>query len=422
MQDKKLNILWMMLYWYPYEGPLQPVYGAIIKDLIAKGHNVTIVASFPHFRKGRPEEWREYRGKFFQKTQWEGAKLIRTFVLAPVFDQNKSGLFYRALNFISFNISSAIAGIFMTKKTDIVFVPSSPPLTNGLIGWFISLFKRCPLIYNVQDIYPDMAVKTGIIKKGFRTWFMKLIEKIVYKLSNKVVLLSEGMRKNVISKGVPPQKTEVISNFFDIAMLRPMSPENPFSKQWNPERRFLALYGGNVGIPHGSEVIIEAAKRLKDHPEILFGFVGRGEYLPTLRRIVEEQGLDNIVFIPPQPFDKMGEVWASAGVSLITYRKGLSGDSLPTKLIATMYCRRPVIAAADENSDIALLIKDSHCGLVVPPEDPGALAEALLSLFKNDSLRQQMGEDGSQYVQEHFKRDVVSQKYEDLFISTAKAN
>jgi colanic acid biosynthesis glycosyl transferase WcaI len=418
VKEDKLNILWIMIYWYPYEGPLQPVYGAILQDLMEKGHNVTIVSSFPHFRKGRPETWDEYRGKLFQKTEWNGARLIRSYVYAPVFKQEKPGLFYRALNFISFNISSVIAGIFMAGKSDIIFAPSSPPLTNGICAWIISLFKRCPVIYNIQDMYPDMAEKAGIVKSRFWRGFMKVIEKIVYKLADRLLLLSEGMRKNVIRKGVPEKKTEVIPNFFDINLLKPVTGENPFARQWNPEGKFLAMYGGNVGIPHGAEVILEAAERLKEPRDILFCFVGRGEYRPTLQQMTKQKGLDNLIFIPAQPFTEMSRVWTSASVSLITYKRGLSEDSLPTKLIASMCCQRPVIAAVDEDSDTAELIRKAQCGIIVPPEDAAAFADAIVTLYSDDPLRQKMGEAGRQYVMSHFERKVISGQYEKLLLST----
>jgi colanic acid biosynthesis glycosyl transferase WcaI len=425
MADEKenLNILWMMLYWYPYEGPLQPVYGAILKDLMAKGHNVTIVSSFPHFRKGRPETWDEFRGKLFQKTQWEGAKLIRSYVYAPVFKQSKPGLFYRALNFISFNFSCVIAGIFMAGKADIIFAPSSPPLTNGITAWIVSLFKRCPVIYNVMDMYPDMAEKTGIIKSRFLIRLLKIMEKAVYKLSGKVLLLSEGMRSNVIAKGVPREKTEVIPNFFDVNFLKPLEAdeENPFAAEWNPQNRFMAVYGGNVGIPHGAEVIVEAAEKLKDNPGIMFSFVGRGEYRPTLQKMAEEKKLGNLLFIPARQFAHMPLVWSAASVSLITYKKGLSEDSLPTKLIASMCCRRPVVAAVDEDSDTAKLIDKAGCGIIVPPEDAEAFAGAVLSLSGDHRLRQKMGKAGRDYVLVHFKREVISERYEELLLSVALA-
>ncbi|PQP33810.1 hypothetical protein C6A37_11020, partial [Desulfobacteraceae bacterium SEEP-SAG9] len=123
-------ILVIMLYWYPYDGALMSIYGYIFKRLISKGHKVTIITSFPHYRKGRPETWKEIRRKLFEKTEWKGATIIRSYVFAPVFRGNKFSLFFRALNYISFNISSTLAGIFLAGKQDIIFSPSSPPLTN----------------------------------------------------------------------------------------------------------------------------------------------------------------------------------------------------------------------------------------------------------------------------------------------------
>lgn len=412
-----MKILVIMLYWYPYEGPLMPIYGAIFKELMTRGHKVTIVSSFPHFRKGRSETWDEYRGKLFEVIRWEKAKLIRSYVFAPVFDQDKPGLMFRALNFISFNISCVISAILAGGKADIIFAPSSPPLTNGICAWIVSLFKHCPVIYNVQDMYPDMAEKMGIVKSGILLGAMKIIERIVYRICDKVLLLSEGMRGNIIGKGVSSKKTEVIPNFIDSEYIAPFPNENRFSKRWGLNDRFVVMYAGNIGLPHGTEIIIEAADILRSNPDILFCFVGRGEKRSVIEKLVQEKELKNVRFVPPQPEEDVPYIWASADISLVTYRKGLADCSVPSKLLAIMSSGRPAIIMADSDSEATAMVQRSECGLHVPPEDPYALVEAIQFLCSRPKIRSKMGQKGREWVKLHYNKSSIVAQYEKLFAS-----
>ncbi len=413
-----MHLLVIMLYWYPYEGPLMPIYGSIFKGLMDRGHRVTIVSSFPHFRKGRSETWEEYRGKLIEVTRWDRAWLIRSYVFAPVFGQTKPGLVYRALNFISFNISCVISAILAGGKADIVFAPSSPPLTNGLCAWIVSRFKRCPVIYNVQDVYPDMAEQMGAVQSGLFLQLLKVLEKLVYRFSDRILLLSEGMRKNVVGKGVPFKKTAVIPNFIDSEYISPLPKENRFSREWGLVDRFVVMYAGNIGLPHGTEVIIGAADILKGHSDILFCFVGRGEYRDALEKLAQKKGLRNVVFVPPQPEEEVLYIWASADVTLVTYGKGLSGFSVPSKLLAAMTAGRPVIGAVDEGSDAFRIISASKCGLSVDPGDAQTMAKSILYLYRRRALCSEMGLAGRQYVEACFSKEKVVNAYEKLFADT----
>ena len=414
----KLNILVIMLYWYPYEGPLMPIYGSIFKGLMDRGHQVTIVSSFPHFRKGRSETWEEYRGKLIEISRWDSAKLIRTYVFAPVFDQNKSGLLFRALNFISFNLSCVISAILAGGKADLVFAPSSPPLTNGICAWLVSLFKSCPVIYNVQDIYPDMAEKIGVVNSGIFLWMMKVVETLVYRISDKVLLLSEGMRRNIMGKGVSFKKTQVIPNFIDSKFISPLAKDNRFSRKWGLNKHFVVMYAGNVGLPHGTEIIVEAAGVLSKNPEILFCFVGRGEYRNVIEKLVQEKELKNVVFVPPQPEKEVPYIWASADVSLVTYRRGLAGFSVPSKLLAAMSSARPVVAAVDQEAEAFRIIKNAKCGLIIPPESSQSMARSILYLYRRPEFCKKMGLAGKKYAETHFSRESVVGAYEDFFLDT----
>jgi colanic acid biosynthesis glycosyl transferase WcaI len=410
-----MKILVIMLYWYPYEGPLMPIFGAVFKDLMAKGHEITIVTSFPHYRQGRPEIWGDFRGKLFEKTNWEGATLIRSYVFAPVFNHSKFALFFRALNFISFNISSIIAGIFMVGKQDFIFAPSSPPLTNGLCAYVIGIFKKIPFIYNVQDVYPDLAVKLGILRNKAIIKILRLVEDFIYRKSKKVVVISETMKKNLLMKDVENGKIEIISNFIDTNFIKPMAKENEFSIEFDLNNKFVVMYAGNIGLPHGIEFVVGAGEILSNYKDIVFAFVSRGEYKDLIMRLCKSKKLNNVVFPPQQPEYMVPKIWASADVSLVTIRKGLSADSVPSKTFAIMASERPIIAMVDEGSEVWNLVMLSQGGICVPPEKPDLLAESIVKLYNSEQERKKMGKKGRRFVEENYTRRIISSKYERFF-------
>lgn len=410
-----MKILVIMLYWYPYEGPLMPIYGTVFKELIKKGHKITIVTSFPHYRQGRPETWAEYRGKLFERTSWEGATLIRSYVFAPVFKNGRASLVFRALNFLSFNVSCLIAGLFFTGRQDLIFVPSSPPLTNGICGYIMGIFKRIPFIYNVQDIYPDMAIKLGVLHNKFIIRILRLIENLVYKKARKVLVLSGAMRRNLIEKKVNADKIEIIPNFIDTNFIKPMEKGNHFSSNFGLNDKFVIMYAGNIGLPHGLEFVVESAELLREYKTILFSFVSRGEYKDKIVRLCKDKGLTNVVFPPQQPEHMVPQIWASADISLVTSLKGLSTDSVPSKTFAIMASGRPIIAMVDEGSEVWNMVNEANCGICVPPERPDELAKGILRLYGDETERKMMGENGRKYVDAHFSPKEICLKYEALF-------
>jgi colanic acid biosynthesis glycosyl transferase WcaI len=417
-----MKILVIMLNWYPYCGPLMPIYGAIFKHLLSMGDEITIVTSLPHHHKGNPQLHGETPFRLYEITHWETAKLIRSWVFAPPYESEKLSLLYRALNFISFNVSSALAALFLAGRADVVFAPSSPPLTNGIVAYLVSRFKRCPLVYNVQDIYPDIAVNLGLVRNQLLLLGLRFLEKAVYRLSNKVLTISEGMRDIITRKGVPSEKVEVIENCLDPSFLGDARGDNEFSRSFGLNGTFVVMYAGNIGVPHGVEVIVHAAEHLRHEPGLTFCFVARGEKRADIERLTRLRDLKNVILLPPQPEDVVPQIWAAASVGVITYRRGLAGFSLPSKLFAAMSASRPVIASVDSDSETAEIIRTAQCGLCVPPESPREIAEAILHLKRNPNIALAMGRKGREYVEENLRREVIALHYSSLFKSLVSAN
>lgn len=413
---KQLNILALLLYWYPYSGPMTPIYAGIFRDLKAKGHKVTIISSFPHFRSGSNETWDGFRGKLYEKTSWEDMDLIRTWVFAPVFKDNRFALLFRAINFISFTLTSLVAGLCLRTKFDVVLTLSSPPLVNALVGWVVSRRIGAKSIHNIVDIYPDMIQKVGLWNNKPVMYLLRGVERLVYKVSDKLIVLSEDMKDNLIGKGVDEQKIDVIPGFIDIEGVFPQPRDNIFSKKYDLLNHTIILYAGNIGIPHGVEVLIDTAELMQEDKDVLFCIVGRGENRDKIISMTKQQGLQNVRFIPRQPEEMVPYIWSSAGISIVTYKRGLSEYSVPSKLLYIMASQRPVIVTSDNGTYVSRLVNEAECGVIVEPEDAYSLRDAIVYLKDNPEVMKEFGINGHEYAKKHFDRQVVSSQFEDLFL------
>lgn len=383
-----------------------------------KGHQVTILTSFPHYRKGRSETWPQYRGKLYEWDTWKGARVLRTYVFAPKFSSNWLGVTVRALNFVSFFLSALIAALFLAPS-HVIFVPSSPPMLGALVGGLAGAVKGVPFVYGLQDIFPEIAVQSGVIRESLLTRMLQRFERIVYGRAAQINVISESMKGLLIRKGVEEDRISVISNFCDTAFMRPMPRDNAFGKQHKLEGSFVAMFAGNIGMVQSVACIIEAADLLKHHAHLLFVFVGRGENRDNMERLARDKGLGNVRFLPLQPHANMPTVMASADVGLVTLQKGLSLYATPSKIFTIMSAGRAVIAMIDEGSEVWRMVEEARCGVCVRPEDSSGLADAILKLSLDREETRRMGVRARRHVEENFTRQATSASYEGMFLKAA---
>ena len=252
---------------------------------------------------------------------------------------------------------------------------------------------------------------------------LRFIEKAVYRLSNKLLTISEGMRDIIVSRGVPPQKVDIIENVMDPQFCNLECGRNEFSRALGLDDSFVIMYAGNIGVPHGVEVVVYAAEILRAEPGLTFCFVARGERKADVEKLVRIKALKNVIMLPAQPEDMVPQIWATASVGVITYRRGLADFSLPSKLFAAMCAGRPVIASVDNESETARIVRIAQCGLCVRPESPDEIAEAVLYLKNNPDISREMGRRGREYVERNLRREVIASHYSSLFQTlTAKRN
>jgi colanic acid biosynthesis glycosyl transferase WcaI len=302
---------------------------------------------------------------------------------------------------------------------DVVLTPS-PPLTNGLAAFLLSRLRGVPYVYNVQDIYPDVAIRMGVLTNPRVIAFFKRMESFVYYRAAAVSVISEGFRRNLLGKGVPDDKIEIIPNFMDTDFVRPLPRHNGFSAEHGLDDRFVVLFAGNVGMSQGLMKVLDTARLLEDHEDILFLIVGNGAAKPGLQDYAEDLGLENVRFLPFQPHEDLPEMYASSDVCLVPLRKGFTGESVPCKVFTITAAGRPLIASVDRDSDTYRFVEKAECGLWVEPENPDALAEAILTLYHDPDRRERLGRNGRAHVEARYTPQVVARQYASLLERTAE--
>jgi colanic acid biosynthesis glycosyl transferase WcaI len=399
-----MKILVVSLYYEPDRCQSNgPIIRAMCEDWAEAGHEVTVLTSFPHYNCD--EVWPEYRGRLFQRDRVGGVNVIRSYIFVP---SKRSG-WQRILNYLSFNISSTFAGLFAGKQ-DVVFA-MSPPLTIGLTAYVLGLLKRIPYCYNLQDIWPEVAVKLGMLRGRKLIAFFEAMEKFIYRHSRRIFAISDEFKANLIAKGVAADNIEVIPNFTDTDFIKPMEKVNAFSLANGLADKFNVLYAGNVGLSQGLEVILDAAEQLKDHSEIVFTIVGEGSSRDELIAESNRRGLQNVKLLPFQPESDVPMIYAAADIALIPLRHGITENSVPCKTYSIMAAAKPYIAGVDAGSTVWKLTDQVGCGVCVEPENGRALAEAVLKLQADADARNRMGVKGRQFVERNFAREAITDRY-----------
>ncbi|MDX2029790.1 MAG: glycosyltransferase family 4 protein [Blastocatellia bacterium] len=399
-----MNILVISLYYEPDQCQSNgPIIRALCEDWAEAGHEVTVLTSFPHY--SRDEVWPEYRGRWFQRDRVGKVRVIRSYIFVP---RTRSAL-GRILNYLSFNLSSTLAGL-VTGRQDVIFA-MSPPLTIGVTGFLLGVLKRVPFCYNLQDIWPDVAVKLGMLRGRRTIAFFAWLERLIYRRARRIFAISDEFKRNLLGKGVPEDKIAVIPNFTDTQFIRPQTPSASFRQKHGLNERFVVLYAGNLGLSQGLEAILDAAESLKAREELLFLIVGQGTCREELLADARRRALTNVRFLPLLPESEVPLLYAACDLALIPLKRGIAENSVPCKTYSIMAAGKPYIAGVDEGSNVWKLTEQAGSGRCVPPEDGGALARAVLQLQANPAVAETMGRNGRAYVERHFAREAITHRY-----------
>ena len=388
------------------------IVGELAADLTAAGHDVTVMTTMPHYNRDaqaeRRQPLRRMWGGLLARSECAGVPVIH--VIMP---RKNASPVLRVLAWAQFHVLSLIASLVLVRKVDVIVAPS-PPLTIGLCAWLLGLIYRAPFIYNVQELYPDIAIRLGAIRNPMLIRALFALERFVYARARVITPIAEHMRQRILGKGVPGSKVRLIPNFVDVDDMRPLPKNNAFSRTHGLDRDFVVTYAGNMGPAQDLETVLEAAALLKDETGLTFLFVGDGGRRGPLESQAQRLGLAQVRFMAHQDYAVVPEIYATSDLCLVTLAARTGSDAVPSKVYRIMACARPVLVSADLDSDLAVLVSGTRSGVVVPPESPQAMAEAIRRAMREPSTGAAMGLAGRAHVLEHYGRRSVSARYDAL--------
>lgn len=376
------------------------------EDLAKLGHEVTVLTCLPRYNL--TEMPQKYRRKFFIREDVNDITVIR--VAPPPIHQ--VGPILRSIGQISLPFIFLLAGL-LAKRQDIL-ITYSPPLTLGLSSYFLGKRWKAPFIFNAQDIFPQNVIDLGILRNKLIIMSLRRLEKFIYKEAQFITVHSKGNRDYILSGLKDPDKVVVIPNWVDTDVLRPANRYNRFRKDNGLEKNFVVLFAGVMGYAQDLETVIEAANLLRDNENILFLLVGEGVEKEKLVKKAVALNLDNVRFLPFVSREDYPELLSASDCCLVTLKKAMQTPVVPGKLLGIMAGGRPVVASLPLDGDAPEIIKEAGCGYCLEPEEPELLSQAILRLYENPSMAEELGSNGREYAQRHFSRRLCTEKYNAL--------
>lgn len=402
-----MHILIMAQHYAP-----EDVSGAVLatelaEGLAQRGHKVTFVTCAPNYPYGRV--FSGYRNALCFLEERNGVTIIRVWShITP-----SRSFWSRIWNSATFSIMALLGGM-TAEKPDVIF-SYSPPLPLGVSAWLLVRLWHIPWVLRVEDLYPDTAIAMGVLRNRYAISLFKELEKLLYGKATRISLISEGFRKNLLAKGVPPEKLSVAPVWADADEIKPLPKENGFRQKLGIQGKFVVLYAGNLGLTSALEDVIAGAALLRNHSDVVFLVVGEGVKKDAL--VQQAGGLEQVIFLPFQPRSSIPEMFAAADLGLVTLNANSSPYSMPSKVFNVMASGRPVMAITPPESEVALLLETAQCGINVG--NPQMFAQKILEIKGDPRLMNRWGENGRSFLVEYFSKKKCLDLYESVLQKAA---
>jgi|WetSurMetagenome_2_1015567.scaffolds.fasta_scaffold35279_3 glycosyltransferase involved in cell wall biosynthesis len=400
-----MKILFLPAYFYPESEPGSHLADNRNEAFARAGFEMVVIAPDP-VRGISEEQRKEYRKKRKERLHG-GALLVYRF---PMFSEGKN-LLIRALRYTLCSTVQFFKG-WNAKNIDALFISSTPPI-QGAMAALLKIVKRVPLVYCLQDIFPDSMVSAGLTKNGSLIWKAgRTMERFTYRHANKIIVISQDFKQNIMAKGVPEDKIEVIYNWVDEQAVTPINRADNklFDKYGLHPSHFYIAYCGNIGHTQNLEMLLEVAKDMTAFETIRFVLIGDGACKNKIQSLIAEQNIKNVTLLPFQPYKDISHVFSLGDAGLIISKPGVGMNSVPSKTWSIMSAQRAVIASFDEN-ELKHIITGNRCGLFAKAGNKEALIGAVLTLFHNREECRCLGVNARNYILKNLNRDESTQRY-----------
>lgn len=388
--------------------------GEMSRWLAARGHEVRVVTAPPYY-----PEWRVgkgYSGRRYERETLDGAVVWRSPLWVP---REPSGT-ARIAHLSSFAAASAPVMLRQALWRPDVVVMVEPTLLCLPHSWAAARLAGAPLWVHVQDFELEAALELGIMRAEASRRAFRALEGALFGRADRVSTISEAMRRRLVEKGVPEERTFLLPNWAGLERVRPMPPDEGVRRELgaSPDD-VLVLYAGSMGEKQGLEVVLEAARQIRGRPEVRFALVGAGPARGRLERAARESGLSNVRFFGVRPEERLPALLAAGDVHLVVQRREAADLVMPSKLTNIMAAGRPAVATADPGTELYRVLRESGGGLVMSPGDAGALAEALEKLADDADLQARLGRNARRYAEERLDREKILTAFEEELLALA---
>ena len=400
------NIKIISELYYPEQNATGFFLTGIAEGLAKNGFRVNVLCGQPTYnRRGVKAEKEETRN---------GVQIIRC--IATTFDSKN--ILGRLINFFTISFSIAFCAIIRIKKADKILVVTNPPLLPFLIR-IICWAKGANFYLLVHDVYPDVFVPLGLIKKSSLIYkCLSKMNTLLFESAYRIIVLGRDMRDLVQKKcnNLDHEKIVIIPNWADINEISLISKEScPIVKRHQLKDKYIVQYSGNHGRTHDLISLVKAAEILKNEEDIIFLFIGSGSAKKSLINYVKNKGIKNVIFEDYVEFSQLNLALNTSDLFVILFKKGMSGISVPSRLYNLMAAEKPILASVDSNSEVAQVLYEEQIGKRVDPSSPSALAEQILYFRNNPSEVNLMANRARKAAETKYSSLVIEEKYKLLF-------
>jgi glycosyltransferase involved in cell wall biosynthesis len=398
-----MRLILLTQYYPPETGAPQNRLHDLSRRLVSMGHDVTVLSAMPNYPAGRIQEG--YRGRLFMSEEIDGVKVLRSWIFAT-----KSRRFIPWVShYFSFVFTSLLFGAVKLPRAD-VLITESPPLFLGITGYLLAKLKRATFVLNVADLWPKAGVDLGLLKSPLQIGVLNFLERVLYARAKLVTGQTQGIVEHV-EEVVPTKKTWLLPNGADTERLSPDGGDPGYLKEFGLSDKFVVGYGGLHGPAQSLKTVVDSARHLQDHPDIVIALFGDGPEKSDLIQRARLAGLHNVLFFPLQAGDRMPGLVPLWDVGLVPLYDGkLMELARPSKMFEIMACGVPLILCAPPG-EASEIVQGAGAGLWVAAEDPAALATAILELHGDPALRSRLSSQGRCLIESRFDRRVIAEEF-----------
>ena len=405
-----MKVIFPFSYYYPEQCAGIFVVDDLMHRLAAEGDESVIYVPTPTRNVREGVEWKR------KEVHCDDKMVVKRF---RMYGEGKNPLL-RALRYCFCEL--VYLHHLLCDKYDVAFIDSTPPI-QGLKLPIVRLFRKCPVVYNAQDLFPDTLSGTGLAKKGGLLWKIgSWVARVTFNNTDKIIAISEDIKRTLVEeKGIPADKVVVVYNWVDSDAVVPIAKEeNPLFEEFGLSReKFHVVYAGNLGNAQNINIVVDAAARLRDNENVEFVVFGSGGLESDIRARIETEGLKNLRLLPLQPVERVKYVYSLGDVCLVSCKEGLGGSAMPSKTWSILSCGRPVLANFDEG-ELQMILTKNQLGVFTKAGDLEGFVEAISQLAAEPEKCEKMGARGRQFILDNLTKDAGTRKYAEVLRSVCK--